>query len=73
MLSGRFKSESASGRLGGSVGRASDVGSGRDLAVRGFEPRVGLWSPLRILCLPLFLCPSPARSLSLCVSKIKTR
>ena len=30
------------GRLGGSVGWASDFGSGHDLAVRGFEPRVGL-------------------------------
>ena len=30
------------GRLGGSVGEASDFGSGHDLAVRGFEPRVGL-------------------------------
>ena len=32
----------ASGRLGGPVGEASDFGSGRDLTVRGFEPRVGL-------------------------------
>ena len=30
------------GRLGGSVGWAADFGSGNDLAVRGFEPRVGL-------------------------------
>ena len=30
------------GRLGGSVGWASDFGSGHDLAVREFEPRVGL-------------------------------
>ncbi|XP_053060453.1 mediator of RNA polymerase II transcription subunit 27 isoform X2 [Acinonyx jubatus] len=30
------------GRLGGSVGEASDFGSGHDLAVRGFEPHVGL-------------------------------
>ena len=30
------------GRLGGSVGWASEFGSGHDLAVRGFEPRVGL-------------------------------
>ena len=28
------------GRLGGSVSEASDCGSGHDLAVRGFEPRV---------------------------------
>ena len=30
------------GRLGGSVGGASDFRSGRDLAVREFEPHVGL-------------------------------
>ena len=30
------------GRLGGSVGWASDFGSCRDLAAREFEPRVGL-------------------------------
>ena len=30
------------GRLGGSVCRASDFGSGRDLAVCGFEPHIGL-------------------------------
>ena len=29
-------------RPGDSAGWASDLGSGRDLAVRGFEPRVGL-------------------------------
>ena len=34
----------AQGRLGGSVGWASDFSSGRDLAVREFEPRVGLWA-----------------------------
>ena len=32
------------GRLGGSVGKAADFGSGHDLAVREFEPRVGLWA-----------------------------
>ena len=30
------------GRLGGSVGEASDFGSGHDLTVRGLEPHVGL-------------------------------
>ena len=30
------------GRLGGSVSWASNFGSGHDLAVRGFEPHVGL-------------------------------
>ena len=32
------------GRLRGSVGYAADLGSGHDLAVREFEPRVGLWA-----------------------------
>ena len=36
------KSVEYSGRLGGSVGWASDFGSGHDLAVCEFEPRVGL-------------------------------
>ena len=30
------------GRLGGSVGWASDFGSGHDLTVREFEPSIGL-------------------------------
>ena len=63
------------GRLGGSVGEASEFGSGHDLAVRGFKPRVGLCadsseparSLLRILCLPLR--PSPTGALSHCVSQ----
>ena len=45
------------GRLGGSVGWAADFGSGHDLAVREFEPRVGLCAdssepqaPRRALC-----------------------
>ena len=48
------------GPLGGSVGGASDFGSGRDLMVREFEPHVGLFavslsvqSPLQVLCPPL--------------------
>ena len=59
------------GRLGGSVGWASDFTSGHDLAVCGFKPRIGLcadnsaWSLLWILCFSLSLCPSPARALSL--------
>ena len=61
--------EEARGRLGGSMGSASDVGSGHDLAVREFEPRIGLHtdnvqSPLGILCLPLSLCPFLPLSLS---------
>ena len=49
------------GPLGGSVGGASDFGSGHDLTVRGFRPHIRLcaehllraWSLLWILCLPL--------------------
>ena len=37
-----FKLFDTQGRLGGSVGWASDFGSGHDLTVREFEPRVGL-------------------------------
>ena len=56
----------------------SDLRSGHDLMVRGFEPRVGLcadiaepgaWSLLRIVS-PSLSAPSPARALFLCVSKI---
>ena len=32
------------GCLGGSVSETSDLGSGHDRTVRGFEPRVGLWA-----------------------------
>ena len=38
--------ETLLGRLGGSVGRASDFGSGHDLTVHEFEPRVGLCADL---------------------------
>ena len=31
-------------RLGGSVSWASDFSSGHDLAVREFEPHIGLWA-----------------------------
>ena len=37
-----FKILCGEGRLGASVGQASDFGSGHDLTVREFEPRVGL-------------------------------
>ena len=36
------------GRLGGSVGRASDLGSGHNLTVCGFEPHVGILCPSKI-------------------------
>ena len=57
--------------LGGSVGGATDLGSGRDLAVRGFEPRVGLCAdssepgPCSGFCVSLSLGPSPTGTLCL--------
>ena len=65
-----------SGHLGGSVGSASDFGSGCDLAARGFEPRVGFCAdssePEACLgfCVSPSLCPSHACALSLSLSKI---
>ena len=61
-----------SGRLGGSVSRASDFGSGHDLTVCEFEPRVGLCADRSEpgacfrFCVSLSLrsCPAHARSLS---------
>ena len=53
------------GRLGGSVGWASDFGSGHDLPVHGFEPRVGLCTDSSEpgacfgICVSLSVCPSP--------------
>ena len=57
------------------LGWASDFGSGHDLAVRGFEPRVGLCAASSepgarfTFCVSLSLCPSPAHTLSLCLSE----
>ena len=62
------------GRLGGSVGWVTDFSSGHDLAVCGFEPRVGLCADTSEpggcfkFCLPLSLCPSHAHVLSLSLS-----
>ena len=64
------------GRLGGSVGLASDFGSGHDLMVHGFEPHVGLCAdnsepgPCFGFCVSLSLCPYSAHNLSLSVSKV---
>ena len=57
------------GRLGGSVGHASDLGSGHDLMVHEFEPHIGL-SALSTdpLLSPSFSAPPPARALSLSLS-----
>ena len=69
-----------SGCLGGSVGWASDFGSGHDLAVREFEPRIGLWADSSEpgacfgFCVSLSLCPSSPPAvlcLSLSVSQKK--
>ena len=63
------------GRLGGSVSEASNFGSGHDLTVCEFEPRVGLWvqlgarSLLQILCLPLSLPLPRSHSASLSLKK----
>ena len=70
-LPGLISKASLSGLLGGFVGEASDFGSGHDLTVCEFEPRVGLCAdssqPGACLgfCVSLSLCPSPARALSL--------
>ena len=64
--------QALTGRLGGSVGGASDFRSGRDLAVREFEPRVGLRADSSEpgscfgFWVSLSLCPFPP--LVLCLS-----
>ena len=64
------------GRLGGSVGWASDFGSGHDLTVREFEPRIGLWADgsepgaCFRFCVSLSLSAPPPFMLCLSVSKI---
>ena len=64
------------GCLGGSVSWASDFGSGHDLTVCEFKPHVGFCADSSEpgacfgFSVSLSLCPSPAHSLSLSVSKI---
>ena len=59
------------GRLGGSVGEASDFGSGHDLMAREFQPRIrlcadGLEPGARFrCCISLSLCSFPACAFSL--------
>ena len=59
------------GRLGDSFGWASNFGLGHDLAVRGFEPHVGLCADSMEpgtcfrFCVSLSLCSSPAHAVSL--------
>ena len=63
------------GRLGGSVGEASDFGSGHGLTIRGLEPHIGLSADSSepgvcsgfCLSVSLSFCPSP---LTLCLSKM---
>ena len=65
------------GRLGGSVGQASNFGSGHDLTVRGFKPHIRLCADSSEpgacfrFCL-LSLCPS-LLMLCLCLSKMNKR
>ena len=71
---GVIKNHSA-GAPGGSVGWASNFGSGHDHAVRGLEPCIGLCAdgskPRACFqfCVSLSLCPSPDHTLSLSVSQ----
>ena len=65
------------GRLGGSVGWASDFGPGHDLTVCEFKPCVGLHADSSEsgasfgFCATLSLCPSLSLSLSLSKINIK--
>ena len=72
LLSG-IKENKLLGRLGGSVGWATDFGSGHDLTVREFEPRIGLCADSSEpgacfrFCVSLSLWPSPVHAVSLCL------
>ena len=74
-----FFQRNLQGRLGGSVGWAADLGSGHDLAVREFEPRVGLCADSSEpgacfrFCVSLSLTLPRSCSASLSVSKINKR
>ena len=64
------------GCLGGSVGWASNCGSGHDLTAPGFKPHIGLCadSPEPVVCfgfcVPSFSAPP---LLALCLSKINIK
>ena len=72
----RLLNKSQWGHLGGSIGWASDFGSGHDLTVCEFKPHVGLRADSSEpgacfgFCVSLSLCFSPAHALSLSLSKI---
>ena len=63
------------GHLGGSVGWVAGFGSGHDLTVCEFEPRVGLCADSSgpgarfRFCVSLSLCPSSVHALSLSQKK----
>ena len=63
------------GCLGGSVGEASNFGSGHDLKVREFEPHVGLCADSSEprarfgFCISFSFCSPPAHTLSLSLSQ----
>ena len=61
------------GHPGSSIGRASDFGSGHDLVVREFEPRVGLAAvstePASDLLSPLLSAPPPPSKMNTCFKK----
>ena len=60
-----YPKTSTLGRLGGSAGYVTDLGSGHDLEVRDFEPRIGLCAvSAESACDSLSLCSSPMLSLS---------
>ena len=77
---GTLKKQLVLGTLGGSVGWASDFGSGHDLTVSEFEPRVGLCADSPEpgacfgFCVSLALSPPPQLMLCLsCLSKINIK
>ena len=67
------------GRLGGSVGWASDFGSGHDRTACEFKPSVGFCADSLEpgacfrFCVSFSLCPSPNHALSLSLSKNKSK
>ena len=66
-----LKKNQEEGRLGGSVGWAADFGSGHDLSVCEFEPRVGLSEPGACFgfCVSLSLSDPPLFILRLSLSQ----
>ena len=69
-----IKKKKDQGRPGGKLGGVSDLCSGHDLTVCGSEPQVRVCADSSEpgacfrFCVSLCLCPSPAGTLSLCLS-----